>query len=130
MHRFETVSDVWKCTRYDYAHRVIEVAALHFVDNGNRFDIGRKSVRRGAVVLVGQGRHSFNCYCCVFYIRFNQQDQINGRFPLAQKHHENNNLQTVYTGSKNEFADAGRRSVETPVVRHKSGQFDCPGYGK
>jgi len=59
VHRFQSVSDIGQRTRNDYAHRVFDVAALHFIDDGDRFDIRRKTVRRGVVILIGQGRTHF-----------------------------------------------------------------------
>src|SRR3954451_8190216 len=59
VHGLQAVARVGQRARHDHAHRVIEVAALHLIDDGNRLDIARR--RRGfaaeaGVVLIGQGR--------------------------------------------------------------------------
>ena len=34
MNRFESITDIWKRPRYNYTHRVVEVAFFHFAFNG------------------------------------------------------------------------------------------------
>ena len=41
MHRLQAVADVGQGAADDHAHRVIEVAALHFVEDRDRLDVGR-----------------------------------------------------------------------------------------
>ncbi len=42
MHRLQTVARIRQRTRHDHAHGVIEVGALHLVEDGNGTNIGRR----------------------------------------------------------------------------------------
>ena len=54
VHGFQAVADVGQGAAHDHAHRVIEIAALHFVEDRNGLDIGRPAGRRPLVNNVGQ----------------------------------------------------------------------------
>ncbi len=41
VHRLEAVARIGQRPRHDHAHRVIEIAALHFLGDGNRAHVGR-----------------------------------------------------------------------------------------
>ena len=57
MHRLQPVAHVGKRAAHDHAHRVIEIAALHFVGDGHRTNIGTRRTRSVFFVcLFGQGR--------------------------------------------------------------------------
>ena len=45
MHRLQPVADVGQRAADDHAHRVIEIAALHFVEDRDGLDVGWR--RRG-----------------------------------------------------------------------------------
>ena len=49
VHRFQSVADIGKRARHDYAHRVIEVGRLHFVFDGDRGDVGIGGFRRAGI---------------------------------------------------------------------------------
>ena len=55
MHRLEAVARVRQRARHDHAHRVIEVGALHLIDDGDRADVARAVIARSLIVVVGQG---------------------------------------------------------------------------
>ena len=54
VHGFQPVAHVGKRARHDHAHGVIEVGALHLLDDGNRLDVG------GPVGAVDGGQISQN----------------------------------------------------------------------
>ena len=54
VHRLEAVTRIGQCPRHDHAHRVIEIAALHLLGDGNRAHIGRGCVPRFGRFGVGQ----------------------------------------------------------------------------
>ena len=54
MHGFQTVSNVGQRAAHDHAHRVIEIAALHFIEDRDGLDIGRSAGRGPFVNNVGQ----------------------------------------------------------------------------
>jgi hypothetical protein len=51
VHWLQAIAHIWKRTRHDHAHRVIEIAPLHFIDDGNRLDARRI---RAAIARIGQ----------------------------------------------------------------------------
>ncbi len=55
MHGLEPVANVGQGAAHDHAHRVIEIAALHFVEDRNGLDVGRAAGRGPLVNRVGQG---------------------------------------------------------------------------
>ena len=54
VHRLQTVAHVRKRAADDHAHRVIEIAALHLVEDRNRFDVLRTAARGPFVFVVSQ----------------------------------------------------------------------------
>ncbi len=56
MHRLQPVAHVGQRAADDHAHRVIEIAALHFVEDRNRLDVGGAAGRGAAILVVGQFR--------------------------------------------------------------------------
>src|SRR5215213_8132069 len=57
MHRLQAVARVGERARHDHAHGVIEVAALHLVDDGDRLDVAgrqRACVAWAAIVRISQ----------------------------------------------------------------------------
>ena len=54
MHRLQTVAHVGKRAADDHAHRVIEIAALHLVEDRNRLDVLRAAARGPFVFVVSQ----------------------------------------------------------------------------
>ena len=55
VHGLEAVTRIRQRTRHDHAHRVIEIAALHLLDDGNGAHIGGGCVPRFGRFGVGQG---------------------------------------------------------------------------
>ena len=51
VHGLEAVASIRQRARDDHAHGVIEIRALHLVDDGNRSDVGRR-LRAGVLVVV------------------------------------------------------------------------------
>ena len=69
MHRLQAVARVRQRTRHDHAHGVIEIRALHLVENGNGADIrGRGRLPRLPVVGIGQ-RQNPVCWAWESYSR-------------------------------------------------------------
>ena len=57
VHGFQTVAGVGESAAHDHAHGVIEVGALHLVDDGNHLDVaGWLIAARAGIVRIGQGR--------------------------------------------------------------------------
>ena len=57
MHGLQPVAHVGQRARHDHAHGVIEIGALHLVDDRDRPNVGRAScARSGGLIVVGQGR--------------------------------------------------------------------------
>ena len=56
MHGLEAVARIRQRTRHDHAHGVIEVGALHLVENGNGTNIGRRRRLAGLVIIVVRQR--------------------------------------------------------------------------
>ena len=56
MHGLEPVARVRQRTRHDHAHGVIEIAALHLVENGNGTNIGRHRRLAGLIIIVVRQR--------------------------------------------------------------------------
>ena len=54
VHGFQAVAHVGKRAADDHAHRVIEIAALHLVEDRNGLDVLRAAARRPRVFFVGQ----------------------------------------------------------------------------
>ena len=54
VHGFQPVANVGQGAAHDHAHRVIEIAALHFVEDRNGFDVGRAAGPGPLVNNVGQ----------------------------------------------------------------------------
>ena len=54
MHGLEAVANVGQGAAHDHAHRVIEIAAFHFVEDRDGFDVGRPAGSRPLVNSVGQ----------------------------------------------------------------------------
>ena len=59
MHGFQAVANVGQSAAHDHAHRVIEIAAFHFIEDRDGFDISR-SAGRGPLVnnSSGNGKRS------------------------------------------------------------------------
>ena len=55
MHRLHAVAHIRQRARHDHAHGVIEIGALHLLDDGNRLDVGRTvgTARCFLVVQIG-----------------------------------------------------------------------------
>jgi len=51
MHGLQAVADVGKRAADDYAHGVIEIRPLHFLNDGNRLDVGRGLAAAGSALL-------------------------------------------------------------------------------
>ena len=56
MHRLQPVAHVGQCAADDHAHRVIEIAALHFVGDRNGLDVGGAAAGRPLILVVSQVR--------------------------------------------------------------------------
>ena len=54
MHGLQPVANVGQSAAHDHAHRVIEIAALHFIEDRDGLDIGRSAGRGPFVNNVGQ----------------------------------------------------------------------------
>ena len=54
MHGLEAVANVGQGAAHDHAHRVIEIAAFHFVEDRDGLDVGRPAGSRPLVDVVGQ----------------------------------------------------------------------------
>lgn len=54
MHGLQAVAHIGQRTAHDNAHGVIEIGALHLLDNGNRFDTARAAVW-ATIHIVGTG---------------------------------------------------------------------------
>ena len=54
MHRLQAVARIGQRARHDHAHGVIEIRALHLLDDGDWADIGWTGVGRKLIVIVGQ----------------------------------------------------------------------------
>src|SRR5262245_52184339 len=56
VHGFQAVARIWQRTRHDHAYGVIEVAALHLVEDGYGTNIGGRRRLAGLVIFgIGQG---------------------------------------------------------------------------
>ena len=54
MHGLEPVADVGQGAAHDHAHRVVEIAAFHFVEDRDGLDVGRPAGSGPLVNVVGQ----------------------------------------------------------------------------
>ncbi len=54
VHGLQPVADIGKRAAHDHAHRVIEVGALHFIQNGYGFNVGGAFRPRPVVAGVAQ----------------------------------------------------------------------------
>ena len=58
MHRLQPVAHVGKRARHDHAHGVIEIGALHLVDERDGSDVGGRRALDLCFVVVSQGGES------------------------------------------------------------------------
>ena len=84
MHRLQPVAHVGQRTADDHAHRVIEIGALHLLDDGNRLDAGRApSAPRGVFWSVKSGHNQIRESLGAYIGMPGRNSNVHGSFPVA-----------------------------------------------